>query len=76
MKTIKLGRTDLEVSRICLGTWQFGGDWGEIDRGRGAGHRCDGRASSGINLFDTAQGVRLRRLGETASGERSRACPA
>ncbi len=31
MKRIRLGRTDLEVSRICFGTWRFGGDWGSLD---------------------------------------------
>ncbi|MGA2165892.1 MAG: aldo/keto reductase [Solirubrobacteraceae bacterium] len=55
METIKLGRTDLEVSRICLGTWQFGGEWGQIDRDEAAA--TVGRARElGINFFDTAQG--------------------
>lgn len=26
MRYTELGATDLNVSRICLGTWQFGGD--------------------------------------------------
>ncbi len=25
-----LGRTDLRVSRVCFGTWAFGGDWGAV----------------------------------------------
>ncbi len=55
METIKLGRTDLEVSRVCLGTWQFGGDWGQIDRDEAVA--TVGRARElGINFFDTAQG--------------------
>jgi aryl-alcohol dehydrogenase-like predicted oxidoreductase len=28
MRYTRFGETDLEVSRICFGTWQFGGDWG------------------------------------------------
>jgi aryl-alcohol dehydrogenase-like predicted oxidoreductase len=55
MRTITLGKTDLEVSRICLGTWQFGGDWGPIDREEAVA--SVGRAIElGINFFDTAQG--------------------
>ncbi len=54
METVSLGRTELEVSRICLGTWQFGGDWGEIDREEAIA--TVGRARElGINFFDTAQ---------------------
>lgn len=54
METIKLGRTDLEVSRICLGTWQFGGDWGQIDRDEAVATVSRAR-KLGINFFDTAQ---------------------
>ncbi len=54
METIKLGRTDLEVSRICLGTWQFGGDWGEIDHGEAIATVARAR-ELGVNFFDTAQ---------------------
>ena len=31
MQQTRLGETDLSVSTICFGTWQAGGDWGEID---------------------------------------------
>ncbi len=54
METIKLGRTDLEVSRICLGTWQFGGEWGQIDRADAAATVSRAR-ELGIDFFDTAQ---------------------
>jgi aryl-alcohol dehydrogenase-like predicted oxidoreductase len=54
METIKLGATDLEVSRICLGTWQFGGEWGEIDRGEAVATVARAR-ELGVNFFDTAQ---------------------
>jgi aryl-alcohol dehydrogenase-like predicted oxidoreductase len=54
MEIVKLGRTDLQVSRICLGTWQFGGDWGEIDRQQAIAtvHRA---RELGVSFFDTAQ---------------------
>jgi aryl-alcohol dehydrogenase-like predicted oxidoreductase len=54
MEYVKLGRTGLEVSRICFGTWQFGGDWGgtEAQESRCAMRRA---IELGINFFDTAQ---------------------
>ena len=54
MQRIKLGRSDLEVSRICFGTWQFGGDWGSLDEQENvdAMHRA---LELGVNFFDTAQ---------------------
>ncbi len=72
MEYTKLGRTDLRVSRICFGTWQFGGDWGaqEVDENRAAIHRA---VELGINFFDTAQGYGWgeseRLLGETLRDE-------
>jgi aryl-alcohol dehydrogenase-like predicted oxidoreductase len=54
MQTIKLGATDLEVSRICLGTWQFGGEWGAIDQGEAVASVARAR-ELGIDFFDTAQ---------------------
>jgi aryl-alcohol dehydrogenase-like predicted oxidoreductase len=54
MQTIKLGGTDLEVSRVCLGTWQFGGEWGAIDREQAIASVSRAR-ELGVNFFDTAQ---------------------
>lgn len=54
MQTIKLGATDLQVSRICLGTWQFGGEWGAIDREQATASVTRAR-EVGVNFFDTAQ---------------------
>ncbi len=54
MRYTRFGRTDLEVSRICFGTWQFGGEWGSneeqdlVDAMRRA-------LDLGVNFFDTAQ---------------------
>lgn len=71
METIKLGATDLEVSRICFGTWQFGGDWGTIDEQDAIAAVARAR-ELGINFFDTAQaygfGVSERLLARALEG--------
>jgi aryl-alcohol dehydrogenase-like predicted oxidoreductase len=54
MQRITLGRTGLEVSRICFGTWQFGGDWGSHDE-QEAVAAMRRALELGINFFDTAQ---------------------
>src|SRR5918911_429042 len=54
MDYVELGATGLTVSRICFGTWQFSGDWGNVQRD-------DAKAAvrtaleRGITFFDTAQ---------------------
>jgi aryl-alcohol dehydrogenase-like predicted oxidoreductase len=54
VRTITLGRTGLEVSRIAFGTWQLGGEWGRFDEA--AAIDAIRRARDlGITLFDTAQ---------------------
>ena len=55
MERIGLGGTDLDVSRICFGTWQFGGDWGSLDE-QAAVDAMRRALELGINFFDTAQG--------------------
>jgi aryl-alcohol dehydrogenase-like predicted oxidoreductase len=54
MKTITLGRTGLQVSRIAFGTWQLGGDWGRFDEA-GAVAAIRRARELGVNFFDTAQ---------------------
>jgi len=51
MEYTQLGRTDLKVSKICLGTMTFGEQNTEAD-----GHRqMDYALDQGINFFDTAE---------------------
>ncbi|WP_280770045.1 aldo/keto reductase [Salipaludibacillus daqingensis] len=55
MKYRRLGKTELEVSTVGVGTWQFGGEWGmdftqkEVDDILTTSKEC------GINLIDTAE---------------------
>ncbi|MEN6627062.1 MAG: aldo/keto reductase [Candidatus Sumerlaeia bacterium] len=67
MKYTELGRTSMAVSRICCGTWQFGGDWGKFER-REAKLAIRAALNLGVNFFDTAQaygfGVSEQLLGE------------
>lgn len=55
MKRTKLGSTDLDVSRICFGTWQLSGDWGSLDEQESVA-AIQRALELGINFFDTAQG--------------------
>lgn len=72
MRYTRLGETDLEVSRICFGTWQAGGDWGavEADEARSAVRAA---LELGVNFFDTAHaygfGASERLLGEALEPE-------
>ena len=54
MRKVRLGRSGLEVTAICFGTWSFGGDWGSFDTAdaRRTVHRA---LELGIDFFDTAQ---------------------
>jgi aryl-alcohol dehydrogenase-like predicted oxidoreductase len=54
MQRVRLGRSNLEVSRLAFGTWQLGGDWGATDE-REAIAAIYRAADQGITLFDTAQ---------------------
>jgi aryl-alcohol dehydrogenase-like predicted oxidoreductase len=72
MKRTKLGRTDLDVSRICFGTWQFGGDWGSLDEQENVA-AMRRALELGVNFFDTAQaygfGASEQLLGEALGDE-------
>ena len=51
MQYSRLGRTDLQVSRICLGTMTFGEQNGE----REAHAQLDAALAAGVNFIDTAE---------------------
>ena len=55
MRQVRLGKTELQVSVLALGTWAFGGEWGAFDEddAKGVIHAA---LDNGITLFDTAQG--------------------
>jgi aryl-alcohol dehydrogenase-like predicted oxidoreductase len=48
-----LGRTERPVSVIGLGTWQLGGDWGEVQESD-ALTLLDASVEAGVTFFDTA----------------------
>jgi aryl-alcohol dehydrogenase-like predicted oxidoreductase len=54
MEYIQLGMSGLDVSRICFGTWQFGGDWGSVERDDAIA-AVRAALDQGVTFFDTAQ---------------------
>jgi aryl-alcohol dehydrogenase-like predicted oxidoreductase len=48
-----LGRTGRSVSAVGLGTWQLGGDWGDVPEADALAV-LDASAEAGVTLFDTA----------------------
>ena len=55
MKYRRLGKTDIRVSVIGIGTWQLGGEWGKIFEQAEVDAMLDKAAELGINLIDTAE---------------------
>lgn len=55
MKYRRLGKTDLTVSVVGVGTWQFGGEWGRQFEQREVDAILDRSRELGINLIDTAE---------------------
>jgi aryl-alcohol dehydrogenase-like predicted oxidoreductase len=72
MNRVRLGMTELEVSPICFGTWQLGGDWGSVDE-LAAIAAIRRALDLGVNIFDTAQaygfGASERLLGRALAPE-------
>lgn len=54
MEMTRLGKTELQVSRIAFGTWQVSGEWGSYDAEQ-AQRAIRHARELGVNLFDTAQ---------------------
>lgn len=55
MKYRKLGQTDLDVSVIGVGTWQFGGEWAIDFKQDDVDEILDTANEYGLNLLDTAE---------------------
>jgi aryl-alcohol dehydrogenase-like predicted oxidoreductase len=53
MEQRPLGRTGAEVSVVGLGTWQLGGDWGDVDDDA-AEAVLEAALDAGVTLLDTA----------------------
>lgn len=78
MQTRKLGRTDIDVSRICLGCWAFAGDfmWGPQDEADSIA-TVHAALALGVNFLDTAEmygnGTSEEVLGRALAGRRQEA---
>ena len=55
MQYRRLGRTELDVSVVGVGTWQFGGEWGRSFEQAEADAILGRARELGINLVDTAE---------------------
>ena len=55
MKYRRLGKTDLRVSVIGIGTWQLGGEWGKTFKQAEVDAMLAKAAELGVNLIDTAE---------------------
>lgn len=55
MKMRTLGSTGMSVSCVGVGTWQFGGEWGQTYTQPEADAIFDAARDCGINLVDTAE---------------------
>lgn len=55
MKYRRLGSTELKVSVVGVGTWQFGGEWGREYNAEDVAQILDEAKENGINLIDTAE---------------------
>ncbi|WP_020620023.1 aldo/keto reductase [Paenibacillus daejeonensis] len=55
MKYRRLGSTELNVSVVGIGTWQFGGEWGRDYTQQEADAILEKGRELGINLIDTAE---------------------
>ena len=68
MRYRPLGQTNLRVSVIGLGTWQFGGEWGVNFSQAEVDAILDAAAAAGINFIDTAECYGPEHLSEKLIG--------
>ena len=69
MRYRTLGKTNLRVSVIGVGTWQFGGEWGVNFSQAQVDAILDTAAEQGINLIDTAECYGPDHLSEKLVGD-------
>jgi aryl-alcohol dehydrogenase-like predicted oxidoreductase len=76
MQYRRLGKTDLKVSVVGVGAWQFGGEWGQEFTQAETDAIIHRAGELGINLIDTAEcyGDHLseRLVGQAVKGQRER----
>ena len=74
MKFRRLGKTNIDVSVVGVGTWQFGGEWGVQYEQKEATAIIRRAKELKINLLDTAEcygdHTSERLVGEAIKGER------
>jgi aryl-alcohol dehydrogenase-like predicted oxidoreductase len=69
MRYRTLGKTNLRVSVIGIGTWQFGGEWAKDFTQAEADAILDAATECGINLIDTAECYGPEHLSEKLIGD-------
>lgn len=76
MKYRRLGKTDIRVSVIGIGTWQLGGEWGKMFEQTAVDAMLEKAAELGVNLIDTAEcyGDHLseKLVGQAIKGQREK----
>ncbi|MGV2938885.1 aldo/keto reductase [Mesobacillus sp. LC4] len=55
MKYRRLGKTNLDISVVGIGTWQYGGEWGKVFGQYEVDAILDKANEKGINFLDTAE---------------------
>lgn len=69
MKYRRLGKTELKVSVVGVGTWQFGGDWGKDFNQKEVDSILTRAKELGINLLDTAECYGPHHMSENFIGD-------
>lgn len=69
MKYRRLGKTELDVSVVGVGTWQFGGDWGKTYIQKEVDEILYRAKELGINLIDTAECYGPHHMSESFIGD-------